>query len=52
MVRGASRLNISSMGDEGEGLWIGDKLPTMYEVVQTIMFYSPTISSNKQKDIV
>ena len=40
------------MGDEGEGLWIGDKLPTMYEVVQTIMFYSPTISSNKQKDIV
>ena len=37
--------------DEGD-IWLGDRLPTIYDVAKTIFHYSKALNSNKRKDVV
>ena len=35
-----------------DDIWLGDRLPTIYDVAQTIFHYSKTLNSNKRKEVV
>ena len=35
-----------------DNIWLGDRLPTIYDVAQTIFHYSKTLNSNKRKEVV
>ena len=45
-----NRVNVNM--DEEHDFWIGDRLPTIYEVAQTILHYSKRVDSNKRKAVV
>ena len=38
--------------EDGDELWIGDKLPTIYEVALTIFHYSKKITSVERKTVI
>ena len=35
-----------------DDIWLGDRLPTIYDVAKTIFHYSKTLNSNKRKEVV
>ena len=35
-----------------DDIWLEDRLPTIYDVAQTIFHYSKTLNSNKRKEVV
>ena len=35
-----------------DDIWLGDRLPTIYDVAQTIFHYSKILNSNKRKKVV
>ena len=37
--------------DEND-IWLGDRLPTIYDVAKTIFYYSKALNLNKRKDVV
>ena len=32
-----------------DDIWLGDRLPTIYDVAQTIFHYAKTLNSNKRR---
>ena len=39
----------SKTNNDNEPLWLGDQLPTMYDVATTVFFLAPSLQSNKSK---